>query len=516
LSPHRILVILVILVIVTILGSAGVVSSRAASVTLIWTAPGQDSLVGRAARYDLRYSTQMIMPQNFLPAVEAPDLPLPAAPGTVQSCVLDGLPSGVVCYFAIKTVDQAGNWSAMSNVIACVPRATPALAPALLTPEDGAMGVATVPTLVWQASSGATSYRLQVGRTPVFGSPLMNHGGIVGTSFTFGALANDSTYYWRVQASGEGGSSAWSIVRSFRTLTETLMAPAATALLTPEDGATGVATVPTLVWQASGGATSYRLQVGRTPVFGSLLMDHGGIVGTSFTFGALANDSTYYWRVQASGEGGSSAWSIVRSFRTLTETLMAPAATVLLTPEDGATGVATGPTLAWQASGGATSYRLQVGRTPEFGSPLVDQGGIVGTSYAVSSLASDSTYYWRVQASGEDGSSAWSSVSSFRTVAGTASRSLPGLSFSVPRPNPARDLSLFECTLPEAAQVRVEVFDLAGRRMRLLADEPCAAGPRELVFDLRDDRGRQLAAGVYLVRAQVGRTPFMCRLVIVH
>jgi hypothetical protein len=195
---------------------------------------------------------------------------------------------------------------------------------------------------------------------------------------------------------------------------------------------------------------------------------------------------------------------------------MAPAATVLLTPEDGATGVATGPTLAWQASGGATSYRLQVGRTPEFGSPLVDQGGIVGTSYAVSSLASDSTYYWRVQASGEDGSSAWSSVSSFRTVAGTASRSLPGLSFSVPRPNPARDLSLFECTLPEAAQVRVEVFDLAGRRMRLLADEPCAAGPRELVFDLRDDRGRQLAAGVYLVRAQVGRTPFMCRLVIVH
>jgi hypothetical protein len=93
---------------------------------------------------------------------------------------------------------------------------------------------------------------------------------------------------------------------------------------------------------------------------------------------------------------------------------------------------------------------------------------------------------------------------------------LPVLAFSVPRPNPARDLSRFEYTLPEAAQVRVEVFDLVGRRVRLLADEPCAAGLRALVFDLRDDRGLQLTAGVYLVRAQLGSTAFMRRLVIVH
>jgi hypothetical protein len=313
---HRILVILAT---ITIIGFAWVVSSRADSVNLIWTAPGEDSLVGRAARYDLRYSARMITPENFLQATQAPAVPLPAPPGTTQFYVLDGLPAGVVCYIALKTVDQAGNWSAMSNVIARLPQ----------------------------------------------GAPLI------------------------------------------------------------------------------------------------------------------------------------------------------PAASALISPEDGATGVATGPTLTWQVSSGATSYRLQVAPEPGFRSPVVDQGGIVGTSYAVGRLANDSTYYWRVQGSGQGGSGAWSSVRSFRTVAEMAPP-LSGSMFSLPRPNPARDLSCFALTLPEAAQVRVEVFDLVGRRVRLLVDESCAAGPREFQFDLRDDRGLQLAAGVYLVRAQVGSTPFTRRLVIVH
>jgi hypothetical protein len=122
LSLHRILVILTT---VTILGSASVASSRADSVTLNWTAPGDDSLFGRASRYDLRYSAQMITAQTFLQATEAPAMPLPAAPGTEQSYVLDGLPAGMLCYLAIKTADQAGNWSAMSNVIVRMPQAAP-------------------------------------------------------------------------------------------------------------------------------------------------------------------------------------------------------------------------------------------------------------------------------------------------------------------------------------------------------------------------------------------------------
>jgi hypothetical protein len=119
LSLHRILLILTA---ITALSSAWAAPSRAGSLTLTWTAPGEDSLVGRAARYDLRYSAQMLTPQNFLQAAAAPSMPYPSTPGATQSYVLNGLQFGVTYYFAIETADQAGNWSAMSNVVSGQPR----------------------------------------------------------------------------------------------------------------------------------------------------------------------------------------------------------------------------------------------------------------------------------------------------------------------------------------------------------------------------------------------------------
>jgi flagellar hook assembly protein FlgD len=58
-----------------------------------------------------------------------------------------------------------------------------------------------------------------------------------------------------------------------------------------------------------------------------------------------------------------------------------------------------------------------------------------------------------------------------------------------------------ELTLAEPGAVRVEVFDLAGRRVRSLANGPFAAGTTSLDWDLTDGSGRRVAAGVYLVRA---------------
>ncbi len=216
-SLHRILVILAT---ITITSFTWVDSSRADFVSLTWTAPGRDSLFGQAARYDLRYSAQMITTENFLLATAAPNMPVPAGPGSRETYVLDGLPAGVTCYLAIKTADQAGNWSAMSNVIARMPQSV-SLGPAaatLLSPEDGATQVATAPTMAWQVAAGATGYRLQVAPLPDFVVPVVDRGGIAGTSCAVGGLANDSTYYWRVQASGAGGTAAWSSVRSFRTV----------------------------------------------------------------------------------------------------------------------------------------------------------------------------------------------------------------------------------------------------------------------------------------------------------
>jgi hypothetical protein len=89
-----------------------------------------------------------------------------------------------------------------------------------------------------------------------------------------------------------------------------------------------------------------------------------------------------------------------------------------------------------------------------------------------------------------------------------------GLSFSVPQPNPSRESTNFAYALPEAGDLKVDVFDVAGRHVRSLADERHAAGTGMLRFDLRDDQGVKLAAGVYLVRARIAATKFDRRVIV--
>ena len=57
---------------------------------------------------------------------------------------------------------------------------------------------------------------------------------------------------------------------------------------------------------------------------------------------------------------------------------------------------------------------------------------------------------------------------------------------------------------PGAAQVRLELFDLQGRRVRRLLDAGLAAGERELVWDGQDERGRRCAAGLYFAQLTAG------------
>jgi len=54
-------------------------------------------------------------------------------------------------------------------------------------------------------------------------------------------------------------------------------------------------------------------------------------------------------------------------------------------------------------------------------------------------------------------------------------------------------------------RVQVHVYDVAGRRVRTLADRVFPAGEHELVWDGTDDAGRPLGRGVYFVRSSVQR-----------
>lgn len=86
------------------------------SATLTWTAPGDDGSVGQATAYDVRYATSAITEQNWDGATAVANPPTPGTAGTQESFVVGGLNPSTTYYFAIKTVDEAGNWSPVSNI----------------------------------------------------------------------------------------------------------------------------------------------------------------------------------------------------------------------------------------------------------------------------------------------------------------------------------------------------------------------------------------------------------------
>jgi hypothetical protein len=78
------------------------------------------------------------------------------------------------------------------------------------------------------------------------------------------------------------------------------------------------------------------------------------------------------------------------------------------------------------------------------------------------------------------------------------------LSLAPPSPDPANDAITLHFELPQAARVRLVLFDGTGRRMAEILDEDVAAGPHDHTFALRDKWGRRLAAGFYRVRLEAG------------
>ena len=190
--------------------------------------------------------------------------------------------------------------------------------------------------------------------------------------------------------------------------------PAAPGLISPANGATGIAVPALLSWNISTGATSYEVQVSIAPDFGTLFYDQTGITTASISIPGLASNTLYYWRVNATNGYGTSDWSAVWHF-----TIAAPApppAPTLLSPANNANNVPRTATLSWNVSAGATSYRVEVSTNSGFSTLVYDHSGITTTSTVVSGLGSRAYYYWRVNASNANGTSAWSATRRFRTA----------------------------------------------------------------------------------------------------
>ena len=87
------------------------------TITLKWSAPGDDSLSGgRATEYDIRYSISPITEANWGATIQCDDEPTPSWPGGNQTFTIMNLLTDTPYYFAMKTRDEHYHWSGLSNV----------------------------------------------------------------------------------------------------------------------------------------------------------------------------------------------------------------------------------------------------------------------------------------------------------------------------------------------------------------------------------------------------------------
>ncbi|HEV8538081.1 MAG TPA: FG-GAP-like repeat-containing protein, partial [Bacteroidota bacterium] len=224
---------------------------------------------------------------------------------------------------------------------------TPPAAPALDAPSTGAVHQAISPVLRWRSVQAATSYRLQLSADSSFTTVVVDDSSLVDTLRQVNALLNDTKYFWHVRATNIGGSSSFSDTRSFTTIIDT---PASPQLLSPGDGSTDLPTSLTVSWTRPASADSFRLQISTDSAFATNVLASTDTT-TTREIGPLSHLTRYFWRVNASNIGGTSPYSLVRSFTTIIGT------PPLLLPPDGGTEPVLA-TLRWSKVTGASMYQV--------------------------------------------------------------------------------------------------------------------------------------------------------------
>jgi hypothetical protein len=258
--------------------------------TLDGTSMATPHVAGVAAQY-------LAANPTATPAQVATALVAMATPNVIQS-----LPAGTV------------NRLLYSRAVATEPPPPPSAAPILISPANGSTGVWISPTLTWGASAGAATYEVQVSTSLAFTTLLYDQPGLALTSFALTDLAPRTRYYWRVNATSAIGTGPWSSISGFMTGVGS-PTPVPPTLASPANGSTVTTRTPTLTWNASANASSYRVQISTSPSFATLAYNRAGVTSTSVTTSLLTNRTLYYWRVNATNGSGTSAYSSSGSFR---------------------------------------------------------------------------------------------------------------------------------------------------------------------------------------------------------
>lgn len=242
---------------------------------------------------------------------------------------------------------------------------------------------------------------------------------------------------------------------------------------------------------------------------------------TSFDSILMTNSSGNNWTANIPGNGTNSLYKyylkstdVTGVERTLpygapdiyfSFTASTDSSEILLSPPNNSINLNIPVVLKWRSRQGATNYSLHVSSDSLFSNLIVNDSTLTDTLKSVSQLDTNIRYFWKVAA--RQNSNVLFSSTTWKFTTGDSNLLGIEVSIGIPEkfelsqnyPNPFNPVTTIVYGIPVAGNVMLKVFDMSGREVKTLINEPRKAGYYTAKFDAKG-----LSSGAYFYRIECG------------
>lgn len=393
---------------------------------------------------------------------------------------LGSLENGKKYYWRVRGINNYGNgeWSEIREFTTIV--AAPEKVE-LVYPSNRLDKTPISVDLKWTKSLLAEKYWIQISTDDGFSKIVLNDTTITDTVKNIDNLENNTTYYWRIKAKNIGGTSLWSSVWMFTTI---VPIPGAPVLAVPVNNAKEIDIDFQLRWRGSQYSNAYNLYLAMDKEFLNITLFDSTLTDTLKEVKGMKEGIKYYWKVNSKNVAGEGVFSDVWNFTTH---LNEPDSLVANELEKGKI------KLTWKdKSENETGFKIERKLTDQF--VLLDSVYANITSYIDTTTSQTGVYNYRIYAYTSDASSKFTNetipifvdVSEFNTIP-------TEYALFQNYPNPFNPETKIKYQLPKSDNVKLILYDILGKVIKVLDEGYKYAGYFEIDFD-----GSTFSSGIYI------------------
>jgi len=301
-------------------------------------------------------------------------------------------------YYRVLAILDSGttNWSNVENIVLYIP-VIPQIP--LVSDPGSSVNTDTNYTVSWMTAVGALSYTIEEATDSSFTVAISQTTSDTSRSFSHN-VTKSTAYYYRVKANSAAGSSDWSIT------VDIIVNPPPPSMPFLNDPGSIVSSDSNykVSWSSVSVATSYTIEESTDSLFSGVVSQT--VTDTSQTFSHRVSDTnTYYYRVKAINNAGSSNWS------NTVDMLVNPPPPSTPVVADPGSNVASGAsyTVSWSSVTGAASYTIEEATNNSFSGATSQTVSSTSQSFS-RNVSAVTTYYYHVRSNSTVGNSGWSNV----------------------------------------------------------------------------------------------------------